>query len=268
MTATVVLVTLLLAPAAPGSAAAPAACKTYTRDSEAPPPLVREWFAHAPDERVVMCPQSGAPGSEGVTAVYFGEGGVTPHGTVCTYLRHGLTLTGTGAAARLERYDRSEALAMAVAGPQCPTPHATTSAQGYVETYDISSATFVGIMRLWSALASTAAAAPAVPPGGAAGNKETACAAATASRGCTSGSQATSALSAGTRARLQAALGTPTSPATVTRIVRIPGSVLRHRFALFVTAPPPPAGGTSQYVIYVDKNLRGPYEITAFAETN
>ena len=70
------------------------------------------------------------------------------------------------------------------------------------------------------------------------------------------------------RARLQAALGTHTGAATVTRIVRIPGSVLRHRYALFVKAPDAPAAAASQYVVYVDKTLRGPYEITAFAETN
>lgn len=242
MTATVVLVTLLLAPAASGSGAAPAACKTFTRSGETLPLLVREWFAHSPDERVLMCPQAGAPGSEGTTALYFGEGGLTQRGTVCSYLRHGLTLAGSGTAARLERYDRSEALAMALAGPECPQPHAHTSGQGYIETYDISTSTFVGIMRLWSAIATTAAAAP-------------------------SGSERTSAL-AETRARLQAALGTRTSAATVTRIVRIPGSVLRHRYALFVKAPDAPSGGASQYVIYVDKTLRGPYEITAFAETN
>ena len=68
--------------------------------------------------------------------------------------------------------------------------------------------------------------------------------------------------------RVQAVLGSRASAATVTRIVRIPGSVLRHRYALFVTAPDATAGAGAQYVIYLDKKLRGPYEITAFAETN
>jgi hypothetical protein len=253
VTATVVLVTLLLAPADPGSAAASAACQTYTRGSGTLPALVREWFAHSPDERVVMCPQAGAPGGEGATALYFGEGGLTQHGAVCTYLRHGLTLAGGGTAARLERYDRSDALAMAIAAPQCPRPHAQTSTQGYIETYDISTSTFVGIMRLWSATAT----APA-----------TACAAATASRGCSSGTAGAKGSVGETDARLQAALGTRMNGATVTRIVRIPGSVLRHRYALFVKAPDAPAAAASQYVVYVDKTLRGPYEITAFAETN
>ena len=250
MTATVVLVTLLLAPAASGSAAAPAACETFSRSTGAPPSLVRDWLAHSGDERVVMCPQPGAPGSGGTTALYFGEGGLTQHGTVCTYPRHGLTLAGTGAAAHLQRYDRSEALAMALAGHECPTPHAPTSAQGYVETYDISTSTFVGIMRLWSSIATAPAAAGGVQPGGA-----------------TSGSEGTRTPVAATRARVQAALGSRTSEATVSRIVRIPGSALRHRYALFVKAPDA-SGASSQYVIYLDKSLRGPYEIKAFAETN
>jgi len=252
VTATVVLVALLLAPADPGSAAASTACQTYTRGSGTLPALVREWFAHSPDERVVICPQAGASGGEGATALYFGEGGLTQHGAVCTYLRHGLTLAGGGTAARLERYDRSDALVMALAARQCPRPHASTSTQGYIETYDISTSTFVGIMRLWSATATAPAAA---------------CAAATASRGCSSGAAASGSVGE-THTRLQAALGTRMNGATVTRIVRIPGSVLRHRYALFVKAPVDPAAAASQYVVYVDKTLRGPYEITAFAETN
>ena len=44
MTATVVLVTLLLAPAASSGAAPPAACEVFTRSSGTLPPLVREWF--------------------------------------------------------------------------------------------------------------------------------------------------------------------------------------------------------------------------------
>jgi hypothetical protein len=246
VTATVVLVTLLLAPAANGGAAAPAGCETFSRGTGTPPSLVRDWLAHSGDERVVMCPEPGAPGSGGTTALYFGEGGLTQHGTVCTYPRHGLTLAGTGAAAHLQRYDRSEALAMALAGPECPTPHAPTSAQGYVETYDISTSTFVGIMRLWSSIATAPAAAGGVQPAGAAGSRTPV---------------------AEPRARVQAALGSRTSEATVSRIVRIPGSALRHRYALFVKAPDA-SGASSQYVIYLDKSLRGPYEIRAFTETN
>jgi hypothetical protein len=243
VTATVVLVTLLLAPATSGAAAAPAACETFTRSSESLPALVREWFADSPDERVVMCPQPGAPGSAAAQPLYFGEGGLHQRGGVCTYLSHGLEVAGSGATARLQRYEHNDALAMALAGPDCPPPHAGMSAQGYVETYDVTPSAFLGIMRLWSALGTTA---PATASGG----------------------EGASAADAATRARLQAALGTRTSAADVTRIVRLPGSLLHHRYALFVKAPVPPAGGSSQYVIYVDKHLRGPYEITAFAETN
>jgi hypothetical protein len=242
VTATLILVTLLLAPAASDSAVPPASCETFTRGTGTLPPLVREWFAHSGDERVVMCPQAGAPGNETSTALYFGEGGLTQQGTVCTYPRHGLTLSGSGSTVRLQRYDRSEALAMALAGPQCPLPHAATGAQGYIETYDVSPSTFAGIMRLWSAIIST----PVVTTSG------------------TDGGRAAAPVA---RERLQAAFGTHTSAATVTRIVRIPGSVLRHRYALFVTAPDASAAA-SQYVIYLGKKLRGPYEITAFAETN
>ena len=242
MTATVVLVTLLLAPAASGNAAAPAACEVWTRGSETLLPHVKEWFAHSTDERVVRCPQAAATEGAGAAALYFGEGALTQHGTVCTYPRHGLTLVGRDAAARLERYDRSESLAMALAGPQCPAPHAATSAQGYVETYDISTATFAGIMQLWSAIA-TSAAAPAGADGARASVGET-------------------------HARLKAALGPRTSGAIVTRIVRIPGSLLRHRYAMFVKAPDSPDAAGSRFVIYLDKTLRGPYAITAFAETN
>src|SRR5262249_10089786 len=117
LTATVVLVTLLLTPAASGSAAAPGDCRTYTRGSEALPAHVGGGFAHSLDGGIVRCLEAGAPGSGGATALYFGGGGVTQHGTVCMSPRHGLTLTGNGAAARLERYDRSESLAMALADP-------------------------------------------------------------------------------------------------------------------------------------------------------
>ena len=98
MTATVVLVTLLLAPAASGGGpapAAPAACQSFSRASENPPPLVRAWFAHSADERVLACPQAPATAGEAVAPLYFGEGVVTHHGEVCSYLSHGLTLVGS-----------------------------------------------------------------------------------------------------------------------------------------------------------------------------
>ena len=242
MTATVVLVTLLLTPAASGSAAAPAACQAFTRSSAALPTLVTEWFARSTDERVLMCPQAGAPGSEGATSLYFGEGVLTQQGAVCTYLSHGLTLAGSGTTARLQRYDRSEALAMALAGPGCPRPHDPASAQGYIETYDISTATFMGIMRLWSATTTTAA----VNSSGTDGARS----------------------AAEARARLQAVLGTRTSEITVTRIVRIPGSTFHRRYALFVIDPSKAAAAAGFYVIYLRRDVRGSTHIIGIAETD
>jgi hypothetical protein len=259
VTATVLLVTLLLAPPASGGGpapAAPAACQSFSRASEELPPPVRAWFAHSADERVLACPQTPAAGGEAVAPLYFGEGAVTQHGEVCSYLSHGLTLAGSGNAARLERYDRSEALAMALARADCPRPHGAPAAPAYVETYDVSPSAFVGIMRLWSA--ATTAITPAEPE-----------------HGCCAKSAAGTKAGAGVhmapeaRAHLEAAIDPGRMKAvSVTRLVRIPGSVLRHRYALFIAVPDGSAGNSSPYVVYVDKSLRGPYEITAFAETN
>jgi len=251
VSATLVLLTLLLAPETTGGATASPACETWSRSSTAPPAPVGEWFAHSTDERVRVCQQPAATGTAGAAPLYFGEGRVTQRGTVCSYLSHGLTLTGSGAAAHLQRYDRIEALTMALAGADCPRPHIGADPPAYVETYDVSPDAFVAIMRLWSATLATPAAS---------GNPHGCCGNAGPS-GTTSGDQ--------TRARIQAALGAGrTSGAAVTRIVRMPGSLLRHRYALFIHTPDAPAGSASLYVIYVDKRARGPYEIRDFAETN
>jgi hypothetical protein len=254
MSATVVLVTLLLAPATSGGATASSACEAWTRASTAVPALVREWFAHSTDERVLACQQPATTGTDGAP-LYFGEGSVTQRGAVCSYLSHGLTLAGSGAAARLQRYDRTEALTMALADMDCPRPHTGAGPRVYVETYDVSREAFVAIMRLW--LATSA------PPSAAAGSTDASRPAAAGSGpgGATAGDE--------TRAKMQATIGpSRMSGAAVTRIVRIPGSLLHHRYALFINAPDPPAGSASLYVIYVDKHVRGPYQITAFAETN
>ena len=128
MSATVVLLSsLLLAPAAPGTAQPPAAasCQSFSRDAHPIPPLVRAWFEHSADERVVVCPQTAGAAGEATAPLYFGEGAVSQHGAVCSYLSHGLTLSGSGDAARLQRYERSEATDMAMAGAGgCPQPHA------------------------------------------------------------------------------------------------------------------------------------------------
>ncbi|HYX74081.1 MAG TPA: hypothetical protein VE819_05290 [Steroidobacteraceae bacterium] len=259
MSATVVLLsTLLLAPAAPGAAHAPAAasCQSFGRDAQTVPPLVRAWFENSADERVVICPQTAGAAGEATAPLYFGEGAVSQHGAVCSYLSHGLTLSGSGAAARLQRYERSEARDMALAGASgCPRPHGATDPAAYVETYDVPAAAFEGIVRLWS----TATAALAAGPNG------HCCAAhAGAQPGAAEGRIAPEA-----REHIEAALGPDHMlSTTITRIVRIPGSVLHHRYAMFLTATDPAAGSAALYVIYVDKALRGPYEISAFAETN
>lgn len=244
MTATLALVMLLLpsatAVASPAPAPAPAACETFTRNSATLPPLVRAWFAHSSDERVRRCPQSPVPIGEDTAPLYFGEGPVTQQGKVCSYPSHVLTHLGSGAGEHLRRQEQTEALQMALAGAQCPVPHAGT--HDYVETYDVSAAAFASIMRLWSeASASIATGAPT----------------------------AVDATGAEVRKRFETALGPGRGAgASVTRVVRIPGSVLHHRYALFIRIPERAAAAASLYVIYVDKNVRGPYWISAFAETN
>ncbi len=264
MTAIVVLVTLLLAPAASSEAeapAAPAACQSFSRSTQPLPPLVRKWFARSPDERVMVCPQTAAPGNEAAAPLYFGEGAVTQRGAVCSYLSHGLTRAGSGDTAHLERYEHSEALAMALAGADCPRPHAAAAAAAYVETYDVSPAAFVGIMRLWSATSATLAPAASGPS----------CCAAHGGAAATApglGSAAGARMTPEARAGLETIGPGRVGSASVTRIVRIPGSVLRQRYALFLKVPGTSSGNSALYVAYVDKSLRAPYEITAFAETD
>jgi hypothetical protein len=265
----VVLSMLLAAPAAAGAAPPPpaSACQSFSRDAQTMPPLVREWFSQSADERVLVCAQ-GAAGTQGTeAAVYFGEGAVKRHGGVCSYRSHGLTLIGSGPGARLQRYERSEALDMALAGTGCPAPHGDAGAAAYVETYDVSSEAFIGIMRLWSAATAALAA-----------DKEHCCAMPADTHGSASSAAhpgaagqpraAESSIAPEARARLEAEIDPGhIGAARVTRIVRIPGSVLRHRYALFLTVPDATRGGPV-YVVYIDKSVRRPYEITDFAETN
>jgi hypothetical protein len=264
----VVLSMLLLAPAGPGAAPAPpaSACHSFSRDAQTMPPLVREWFSQSADQRVLVCAQ-GAAGTQGTeSAVYFGEGAVTRHGGVCSYLSHGLTLIGSGPAARLQRYERSEALDMALAGTGCPAPHGDAGAAAYVETYDVSSEAFIGIMRLWSAATAAIAAGQAhccTLHAEGSGSGATQPGAAAPPRA------AESTIAPEARARLEAAIEPRhIGAASVTRIVRIPGSVLRHRYALFLSLPDATRGSPAVYVVYIDKSVRRPYEITDFAETN
>ncbi len=275
MSASVVLLTLLLAPGASEAAPAPSACQSFSREAQALPRLVSEWFAHSADERVVMCPQRATPSGELPAALYFGEGPVSRHGGVCSYASHGLALAGGGAAARLERYERSEALDMALAAPDCPRPHGGTGVAAYVETYDITAAIFEEIMRLWSAATAglgagvdeTCCAAPAGRSDGSAASAPVESGGSGAPRQTRPAGDA--AIAPEAREHIDAALGPDhLRRTTVTRIVRIPGSVLRHRYAMFLTVTDPGAASPALYVVYVDKHLHGPYAITAFAETN
>ena len=115
-------------------------------------------------------------------------------------------------------------------------------------------------MQLWSAAAT--AVAPAEPEHGC-------CASSAAKAKSGGGASASVHMAPEARARLEAAIDPGRMKGvSVTRLVRLPGSALRHRYALFIGVPDGSTGNPSPYVIYLDKSLRGPYEITAFAETN
>lgn len=254
MTAMLALLTLLSAPA-PSAAAQPAQppCQTFTRESASAPPLVRAWFTESPDERVLVCPQPGASSSE-APPLYFGEGAVSRNDRVCSYVRHGLAVVGRGAARRLRRIERSEAVAMAVADGECPPPHAATGPDAYVMTYDVSPKAFAAIMELWLKFS-----APGPAPGPQ--QEPQVCCHLSAKSAAAPGDAA----AAATLKRLRAAAEDGRLKASgLTRIVRIPGSALRRRYALFVKEP----GQPGMFVIYLQKRLRGPYEVSDLSESN
>ena len=261
MIATLALVTLLSA-AGPSAAAQSheAPCQTFTRETAAAPPLVRAWFAESADQRVRICPQPGASSSE--TRYYFGEGAVSRHGSVCSYPSHGLTIEGSGARRRLRRIERSEAVAMVLAENECPPPHAAAAPDVYVMTYDISSSSFAAIMELWlQFIAPGPARNPQQQP-------HVCC-----HLGAKSAAAADEPAAAAILKRLRAAADAGRLQAgDVLRIVRLPGSALRHRYALFVKDPDRvkdrPAGQPGMYVIYMQKRLRGPYEVSDLGESN
>ena len=248
MTPTLALLTLLLASS---EAAPPAAgsCQSFTRASPSPPPFVRDWLARSGDARVVACTPSAA---DAAAPLYTGESAVSRHDAVCSYRSHGLVKVGGGAAARLERYERGDALLMALADNDCPPPHGAAAGRPYVTTYDISPAAFVAIMRLWTELAASTEAfdRACCEPGG------------------TRAGAALPPAAAETRRRLRAAIdGGRMQTAAVARIVRISGSPLRRRYALFVADPDRPADQPGFYVIYLSKRVRGPYQLTGIADT-
>jgi hypothetical protein len=259
MVATLALVTLLSA-AGPSAAARPAQapCQTFTREAPTAPSLVRAWFADSADERVLVCAQPGTPAT--APPLYFGEGSVTRHGTVCSYLSHGLTTMGSGGARRLRRIERSEAVAMALADQDCPVPHTAAAPDVYVMTYDVSRRAFAGIMELWLRFTAPGASPEQQPP---------MCCRLSTRSAAAPGHPETAAI----LKRLQAAAQDGRLKASgVARIVRLPGSALRRRYALFAKDPDKvkdrPPGQPGMYVIYVQKRLRGPYEMSGLGESN
>jgi hypothetical protein len=262
MVATLALLTLLFAPTSAAAAqTTQAPCETFTRESTAAPALVRAWFAQSTDQRVLVCPQPGAaPGAS--PPLYFGESAVTRHGNVCSYLNHGLAVEGSGAARRLRRIERSEAVAMALAdGEECPLPHAAVP-DVYVMTYDVSRKAFAAIMELWLGFTSPG------PAGTAQQELPVCCHLSARSASAPEGAASTASLK-----RLRAAAEDGRLKANaLTRIVRMPGSALRRRYALFVKDPDRvkdrPAGQPGLYVIYVQKRLRAPYEVSDVGESN
>lgn len=251
--------TALLVAGSPGTTATAAAapsCATYTRSSTNTPPLVHKWLARSADDHVRVCkPAASAPGEPPETTTYAGESAVRRHGGVCSYARHGLLKVDAGDNSRLERDERGNVEVMALAGEQCPEPH-PTGADAYVPTYDVSARAFESIMELWASVAASALRF----------DRELA---------CCEGTGAGAAVAVGPAAlgdsgrRLRGAIdGGRMRSASVTRIVRVSASVWQRRYALFVTNPDNAGGQARLYVIYLRKPLRGPYHITAVADTN
>jgi hypothetical protein len=224
-----VLLCLMLPLAA--QAAAPD-CRVFVGDSADAPAAVREWLRTSGDARVRVCDMVAG---DAATAVFTGEGAVSRSGAVCSYASHGLTSLGNAQHARLRRYESDEMRAMLLGQAACPVPH-ERGAPTYTLTYQVSPRVFEEVIRWWQAL--TSSAAPQLP--------------------------AAAAGAAGTR--LRAALGAGRlRDASVVRLVRIPGSWLRHRYTLFVADPE--AAPSGAYVIYLSKRPRGPWQITGVADT-
>jgi hypothetical protein len=236
---------LLATPGAPRAQAAADTCQAYTRASAGAPGVVLEWLKRSGDERVMVCNPPAVPLE--APPSYRGESAVSRHGEVCSYSSHGLAQVGSGAAARLQRYDRGNAVRMALAGADCPPLPAPHGTDPYTETYDVSSAAFAAIVELWGTAAASTAGfdrASCCDSGGSPGSAATATAAAT-------------------RARLSAAIAAgKMKTAAMIRIVRISGTLLRHRYALMVADPEQRATGSALYVVYLSKSLTGTWRIT------
>lgn len=208
-------------------------CEVFGRDSAEAPAPVHEWLQTSGDARVRVCH---LPAGDAATrAVFSGESAVSRSGNVCSYASHGLTSAGSAQHPRLTRYDTEDMRAMVRGGAECPLPHAA-GAPRYTLTYQVSPGVFESLMHWWQGM--LLSAAPELPE----------------------------AASGGPGARLRAALAAGRlRDAAVMRLVRIPGSWLRHRFTLFVADPEQAPSGA--YVIYLSKRPRAPWQITAVADT-
>jgi hypothetical protein len=242
------LAATLLAAALPPLLPAPArsqaadSCQAYTGASADAPAMVLQWLKRSGDERVLVCNPPAVP--LGAPPRYRGESAVSRHGEVCSYSSHGLAKAGSGAAARLQRYDRGDLLRMALAGADCPPLPAANATDPYTGTYDVSSAAFAAIVGLWREAAASTAGFDRASALGSVGGAPTA-------------------TSAATRARLRAAIAAgKMNGAAVIRVVRISGTLLRHRYALMVADPEVGAGESALYVIYLSKSFTGPWRIT------
>ena len=248
--AAVVLV-LLLAPCGARAQVMPPSCQSFTRSSSAAPDLVRRWLARSTDDHVTVCTRTGSGIPADAAPLYSGESGVTRQGAVCSFSSHGLTRVGTGAATQLRRYERSDAVAMAVAGGQCPQQH--SAAQRYTETYDVSPAAFVSIMELWAAAAASAQTL----------DREICC----EGRNAPSTAARDTLAAAATGKRLRAAIEAGRmKSAPVIRIVRVSGLAMRRRYALVVVDPDAHPAGSAYYVIYLSRWLAGAWHISGVAD--
>jgi hypothetical protein len=238
-------------------AAAPT-CQSYTRASPAAPEIVRAWLATSRDDRVLVCmPPPAAGASGGGEPVYSGESRVRKNGGVCSYATHLLARTGAAANSRLARLDATEAIAMTRSGDAtCPPAHDSAAPEGYTMTYDLTPATFESLLSFWDEATGSAQAF----------DRNLACCGVGGSGGAsdpTAGSVAANAL----RARLRAAIvGGRVRAAAVTRIVRVGARSLHRRYALFIPDPDARPAGTSVYVIYAGRFMRGRWHITGISD--
>lgn len=207
-------------------------CRVFVRDSADAPAAVREWLKASGDARVRVCH---LVADDAATAVFTGEGAVSRSGDVCSFPSHGLTSLGNAEHTRLTRYESDEMRAMLLGEAACPVPH-SGGAPTYTLTYQVSPKVFEEVIRWWQAL--TLSGKPELP--------------------------AAVAGTAGTRLRAALAAGR-LRDVSVVRLVRIPGSWLRHRYTLFVTDPEAAPAGA--YVIYLSKRPRAPWQITGVADT-